>query len=136
MACVGGTAHLGAAVHPLKPSCCQWRSWVLAMLLASLAASPVLSLMMLLKIPVACFSFGVCSDTFLFFKRGGEGSYFPVGVLGLVFWGGFVVTKGKKTFSMQFVLNQRMLCGATWMSGLDVERARALFSRRIAHTVG
>lgn len=47
----------------------------------------------------------------------------------------FVVTKGKNTFSMQFVLNQRMLHGAAWMSGLDVERARALFSR-IAYTVG
>lgn len=96
------------------------------MLLASLAASPVLSLMMLLKSPVACFSFGVCSD-FFFFKRGG--SYFPVRVLGLGFFlqGGFVVTKGKKTFSMQFVLNQRMLRGATWMSGLDEETARAFF---------
>lgn len=107
------------------------------MLLASLAGClPVLSLMMLLKIPVACFSFGVCSDTF-FLKRGGEGSYFPVGVLRLVFFvvGGFVVTKGKKTFSMQFVLNQRMLHGSTWISGLDAERARALYSR-IAYTVG
>lgn len=88
---------------------------------------------MLLKSPIACFSFGVCSD--FFFKR--DGSYFPVRVLGLVFLRGgeFVVTKGKNTFSMQFVLNQRMLQGATWMSGLDVERARAFFSR-IAHTVG
>lgn len=72
------------------------------------------------------------------FKRGGEGSYFQVWV-GFFFGGGeggFVVTKGKKTFFMQFVLNQRMLHGATWLSGLDVERARALFSRKIAHTVG
>lgn len=44
--------------------------------------------------------------------------------------------KKKKTFSMRFVLKWRMLHGAAWTSGFDAERARALFSWRLAHAVG
>lgn len=62
-----------------------------------LAGSPVLSLTMLLKTPVACFPFWVCSVGFfcLFFKGGGGGVVFSS-------WGVedffFVVTKEKKDF--------------------------------------
>jgi len=64
----------------------------------------------------------------------GRGVIFRLGVLGFGFF--FFSNKGKKTFSMQFLLNQRPLCGAAQANGLDTERAGALFSSRIAHAVG
>lgn len=90
MACAGGRAHLGAAIHPLEPSCCQWLSGILAMLLASLAGClPSVKLDDAIeKFLLPAFPLGFVLIFFFFFKRGGEGSYFPVGVLGFGFFFG------------------------------------------------